>query len=183
MTVEEMKERLHRDVRGCTSHCPICEVIDDFAHSRDSEEEADEEETPTPPVQITIPTIGTVLTLERGWTFPLYHEYRNEDFWKRVTKRDKWDGSGYGRTLDATEMTLPSGTKLVVDRIYIRKGKGEFDSITFRLKKGDVPGRKDIYGRFWAKLGDVNRVKCAWDQDTIKQTEANIIDSLADLVV
>ncbi len=46
-----------------------------------------------------------------------------------------------------------------------------------------MPGRKDIYGRFWAKLGDVNRIRCSWDQDTIKQTEGpNIIDRLADLV-
>ncbi len=135
----------------------------------------------TPPtVQITIPTIGTVLTLTRGWTFLLHHEGRNRDFAAKLGVT--WKGWGYSDEICATEVTLPSGTELIVDRIYIRKGKGKFDSITFRLKK---TGKKaKVWGRFWAKLGDVNRVHCTWSEDTLKRdTKVNIISRLADLVL
>lgn len=48
--------------------------------------------------------------------------------------------------------TLPKGTRLRVDRIYIRKGKKEYDSLTFwalDLSKKRV--------RFFARLADVNK--------------------------
>lgn len=47
--------------------------------------------------------------------------------------------------------TLPAGTELKIDRIYIRKNKSKYDSISFRITKG-------LYAkcRFWAKLTDVN---------------------------
>ncbi|QIG76173.1 hypothetical protein EVC24_152 [Rhizobium phage RHph_I4] len=62
---------------------------------------------------------------------------------------------------------LPSETVLRVDRIYIRKGKSEYSSLTFyvvgsphealkpvKTNKGFKQGRK----RFWAKLEDVNNL-------------------------
>lgn len=61
-------------------------------------------------------------------------------------------------------MKLPVGTVLSVDRIYIRKGVGEFDSITFLISdcpdkrfapkkaRGFLPGGC----RFWVKLDQAN---------------------------
>jgi len=49
--------------------------------------------------------------------------------------------------------TLPAGTELIVDRIYIRKGKSDYSSITFRAKIGEKSQR------FWAKLDDCNRIE------------------------
>ena len=117
--------------------------------------------------QITIPTIGTILTLSAPWLFSLYHEYRNSVFMAKMGVERR--GSSYGRDLERTEVCLPIGTKLVVDRVYVRKGAGKFDSVTFRLKKGDYPSNKKIYGRFWAKLEDVNMIECEWAEETIKR--------------
>lgn len=88
-------------------------------------------------------------------------------------------GIGVGRTIVETKkrMCLPAGTVLTMDRIYIRKGNEEYDSISFNLnycpdesfcpKSGfkAMGGAKAtiplIQGnasriRFWAKLDDVN---------------------------
>jgi hypothetical protein len=53
------------------------------------------------------------------------------------------------------DYTLPAGTVLKVDRIYIRKGKGmsDYSSVTFYATIG-----KKKY-RFWSKLADVNNIK------------------------
>lgn len=66
-------------------------------------------------------------------------------------------------------MTLPTNTILNVNRIYIRQGLGEYDSITFNvddcpiseLKSKKMKGglRKGTL-RFWAKLDDVNTIRC-----------------------
>lgn len=53
---------------------------------------------------------------------------------------------------------LPKGTKLKVDRIYIRKGKGmsDYSSLTFYAQ---LPGEKKKI-RFFAHLTDVNTIEC-----------------------
>lgn len=55
--------------------------------------------------------------------------------------------------------TLPKGTQLKIDRIYIRKGNEDYSSITFYIE--DCPDKtfrpkKKI--RFWSKLDDVNNI-------------------------
>lgn len=57
-------------------------------------------------------------------------------------------------------VTLPAGTELTVDRIYIRKGVSSYSSLTFHLTKTTHPvlaakGRR----RFWVKLDQVNRME------------------------
>lgn len=61
-------------------------------------------------------------------------------------------------------------TRLKIDRIYLRQGSGDFDSVTFRsdcwvvdtghplFAKKYVKGKKVQSIRFWAKLDDVNRM-------------------------
>lgn len=65
-------------------------------------------------------------------------------------------------------MAFPVGTQLVVDRIYIRKGKSDHDSITFVLRKGGYPDKPKLSRRFWAKLGDVDYITCAWKEYTLR---------------
>ncbi len=132
------------------------------------------------PVKVCIPTIGTKLRLTKNWTFVLYAEGRNWDFGARVGARDedvtsRWKGGWKG---EQNQITLPKGTILTVDRIYIRHGARDFDSITLRIVKGDCP-TKTIWGRFWAKLGDMNRVVCEWDQETVRtDTKVDLITQL-----
>jgi len=68
-----------------------------------------------------------------------------------------------------------------VSRIYIRQNNGDYDSITFSIKKGDCPDKK-VYGRFWVKLGDANRITCEWDMDTVKVAETDPITALGEIV-
>lgn len=49
-------------------------------------------------------------------------------------------------------ITLPKGTKLKVDRVYIRKNAKDFSSLTFFASIG---GKKI---RFWASLEDCNKI-------------------------
>jgi len=62
--------------------------------------------------------------------------------------------------IEKIDVTLPAGTELTIDRLYIRKGISDYSSVSFNLNKTDhealnVKGRK----RFWAKLEDVNRLE------------------------
>lgn len=63
---------------------------------------------------------------------------------------------------------IPAGTVLQLDRIYVRKGKEEFSSLSFLIvsspdaRLGPVPGTKGFTKgkkRFWAKLDDCNRIE------------------------
>lgn len=127
--------------------------------------------------RIVIPTIGSRLVLTRPWAFMLHHEYRNMALMRSLGLEF---AGGYDGVLPASEVILPVGTKLTVDRIYIRKGVGNFDSLTFILRKGDHPSDKKIGGRFWVKLGDVNRIACQWYLDTLKtDTRISILTQLA----
>ena len=69
------------------------------------------------------------------------------------------------------EVTIPVCSQLGVDRVYIRKGVGDYSSITFNLHKGGeiVFNGKAIkaFGRFWAKLSDVNKMKVRIDTATL----------------
>lgn len=74
-------------------------------------------------------------------------------------------------------VTLPKGTVLSVDRIYIRKGASDFSSLTFYVHECPLPeltpakkggGFKKGRKRFWAKLDDVNRIRF----ETVVETPA-----------
>lgn len=66
-------------------------------------------------------------------------------------------------------VTLPAGTKLKVQRIYIRQGQKSFDSVTFSVTglPADIAEREprmgkkkpSALGRFWVKLDDANKIK------------------------
>jgi hypothetical protein len=66
--------------------------------------------------------------------------------------------AGYDRSVSTT---LPKGTLLKIDRIYIRKGLTDYSSVSFyasnntSLTKAGKPKRY----RFWAKLPDVNNIE------------------------
>lgn len=77
------------------------------------------------------------------------------------------DVSHYGVSKFAT-VSLPAGTKLKVQRIYIRQGQKGFDSVTFTVSglpadAGDkapalVKKKPKDIGRFWVKLADANQI-------------------------
>jgi hypothetical protein len=65
-------------------------------------------------------------------------------------------------------ITIPAGSILKVDRIYIRKGAKDFSSITFYVRGFGEITRTEIWTkrkstrkslRFWAKLADCNTIE------------------------
>lgn len=118
--------------------------------------------------QFHIPRLGDIVTLASDWTFAVINDPRNHMVLQ-------WSGhpeysaqsyyplgvtstSYYGPRLNKTvQLTIPKGTRLKIDRIYIRKGQRDFDSVTFiapDLKALQNCSKKSV--RFFAKLDDVN---------------------------
>jgi hypothetical protein len=138
-------------------------------------------------MRLLIPTIGTVLTLTKPWTFRLHEESRNTKFANQPLldlDYKSWPGGQHlpdpnnpgktkwvQNTAKAQDITLPKGTKLKVSRIYIRNGgkdMKDYDSVTFYCNS-HIKGKKGklvIKGRFWAKLLDVNSMDIAFDAMT-----------------
>jgi hypothetical protein len=66
-------------------------------------------------------------------------------------------GTPATRHLEWMDFQLPTDTILKVDRIYIKKGSPEYNSITFYIETTECPELKKKKGlRFWAKIADVN---------------------------
>lgn len=137
-----------------------------------------------------IPRIGNSIQLLEPWTFPVFLAYVNIEFLRKIYP--VWmNGRTYGNANveESKAVTLPVGTVLKISRIYIRQGKGSYDSVTFTVthhpdintgkvdKKfpGTVVYRDDGFhtllpndnppkkfgtnGKFWAKLTDVNLIE------------------------
>lgn len=129
-------------------------------------------------MKLFIPPLGSKVKLKKDWTFALYEENRNEALLARVNNRveepayTNWEAHfAWSEAKHHYSFTLPKETVLVIDRIYIRKGQDDFDSITFLIQ--DCPDKelvgwnstqrdeKKIFhrkSRFWAKLDDVNKL-------------------------
>jgi len=106
-------------------------------------------------MKIYIPALGDILVIEKNWTFDLHLEYRNSTAWEKWT--DKKESPSWNVTKTA-KVTLKKGDRLVVDRIYIKKGSPAYNSVTFRhYSEGTTKGST----RFWAKLHDVNTLEAA----------------------
>lgn len=127
-----------------------------------------------------IPEIGDNIQLVEDWEFPLYFESRNHVLIQRIKPGSRYS---YSNTNNSILVKMEVGTILKVDRIYIRKGKSEWSSVTFYVKyapndvnrenqtfvssQWEMYRNRDIiisdnkeqarYGaRFWAKLEHIN---------------------------
>lgn len=132
-------------------------------------------------MKLFIPEIGSEIRLSVDWTFPLYNEDRNHTLMEFVNDPRPRTYISWGDT--SLPCTIPNGTILRVDRVYIRKGQSDFSSLTFLWKDATVPAKmvederwdrntksyvpagtfhkvskKPV--RFWAKLEDVNKIEC-----------------------
>ena len=134
-------------------------------------------------MKLFIPACGDRITLEKAWEFDLYLERRNVKFAQEHklvdAKFDPWrdgylkDAAGrpqYGR-LKSLRMTLPKGSVLECDRVYIRTFSksalqvgSDFDSISWKVMKGQKPVRNQ---RFWAKLPDCYEIEYSLAPDAL----------------
>lgn len=72
-------------------------------------------------------------------------------------KKSIWDDYEFKVNEIRSPVTLPVGTELTIDRIYIRKGMNDFSSLTFNINH--LPNlKKKGRLRFFASLEDVNNI-------------------------
>lgn len=130
-------------------------------------------------MKIFIPEIGDEITLSKDWTFELKHESRNESLFEKFYGTHEFYDHPLFVSGGALNYTIPAGSVLKIDRVYIRKGQSDFSSVTFLWKGESIPAhyedemkwdrktrtevptgkqfrvsKKPV--RFWAKLADVN---------------------------
>lgn len=96
-------------------------------------------------MKLFIPVVGTQLVLTEPATVLIKNAGQNERYAKAL-------GAGEG---EHPTITLPEGTLLTVDRVYIRQGDAvEYNSLTFKIKanaKAKLPA-----GRFFLSVDVVN---------------------------
>jgi hypothetical protein len=112
-------------------------------------------------MKFNIPSVGYKFLVKQDWAIALYDEYRNSVAHKWLGVKPLVGSNGYRIINSSVPVVIPEGTLLSVDRIYIRKGKDDYDSITFR-----VLGVKG-YGvvRFWVKLDELNNLEYTpWEE-------------------
>jgi hypothetical protein len=107
-----------------------------------------------------IPTIGTKIRLIYKWEFRLFKERRNRTLLqakKLIDPELPYYYPLYSETNGYHLTSLPEGSVLTVDRIYVRKGAPEYDSVSFVLqaKSAGYTGRI----RFWVKLKDLDEME------------------------
>lgn len=119
-----------------------------------------------------IPACGDRITLAKDWKFDLYLEHRNLNF----AEANGIDHRSYANTgyawrgpLDTVPVTLPEGTILECDRVYVRStsksaatAEESYDSVTWKVVINDKPVRNQ---RFWVKLSDCSNLE--FDPDSI----------------
>lgn len=127
-------------------------------------------------MRLYVPQPGEAAILLHHWTFTLHPEHRNVEFHHALFPGDpswgEWEGyPSYGRKGGPKQATLPAGTELVFDRVYVRQGAEDYASLTFVVKA--CPTEALVGERFWAKLDDANTM------DIERTTSGNPVGPLA----
>lgn len=134
-------------------------------------------------MKLFIPAVGYRIVLTKEWNFVLYHEYRNQSLLKQLDPTypckyyDYIDDGDYSKGLKSTLTSFPPGTKLEIDRVYIRSnnkaktGSDNYDSISFKVVKDK---KSSLAIRFWVKLEDANQIEYELPTDTKSVVESAI---------
>lgn len=97
-----------------------------------------------------IPSIHDRIRLTKDWEFALFLESRNIALAVRL--RPTMRLHPYGDHRKSIMAKLPAGTEMAIERIYVRSGKKDYDSITFGIK--NAPGDE--------KLPPLKKKGCGW---------------------
>lgn len=86
------------------------------------------------------------------WTFKLHPERRNQGFASKYDLFSKKDGWDKKNEIDGKYylVTQEAGTVFSTNRLYVKQGQKDFESITLLAQNGNKKGR------FWVKLEDIN---------------------------
>lgn len=123
-------------------------------------------------MKLFIPPLGTRIRLTADWTFEVNpatdYEFR---LWADGSRDEDHSTMEQWKAWKAKVIhaTIPAGTVLSIERIYVRKGQGDYDSVTFRAfqspdstlaSKRAGGQRKGNNFRFFSTLTDANRIEC-----------------------
>lgn len=128
-------------------------------------------------MKLYVPEIGDRLKLTTDWQFDLHSEYRNKSLMEHFGFTFNY------RNEKINKVTIPAGTVLKVDRVYIRQGLQEWSSISFYAEgigKGKGSFGRPKTARFWAKLSDCNRIEFELESAIADQKPALVFSRLLD---
>lgn len=118
-------------------------------------------------MKLFIPTVGSKFKLTKDWSFSVYSDYRNKSLAK--FKNSPYEFNDYYSATKVGFLTIPADSVIKIERIYIRKGKEDYDSLTFSIKSTSLeldPDKKKLHktvARFWSKLEDCNQIEFEFD--------------------
>lgn len=84
-------------------------------------------------MKLYIPSVGDEIKLTAPWEPMIHDESRNSTILE-FFQVPGFDPQKWNNNLPPTKVLIPAGEILKIDRIYIRKGKDDFDSVTFLWK-------------------------------------------------
>ena len=105
-----------------------------------------------------IPGLHTKLRVLKDWEFSLFCEVRNKSLWDMKAQRLGYDAiPAKHRKFNIALVHLIPKDELVIDRVHVRRGQDEKDSVTL---KANVQHHGSFYRcRFWVLLHDFNTLQ------------------------
>jgi hypothetical protein len=127
-------------------------------------------------MKLFIPACGDRIILTQSWEFDLYLEHRNMKFAKEMKlvgpNVNNWGVFDEDHDLKSVRATVPKGTVLECDRVYIRtfsksalQTGNDFDSISWKCIQDN--GKPVKNKRFWAKLPDCYNIEYKLEPDSL----------------
>jgi hypothetical protein len=114
-------------------------------------------------MKLFVPTIGTRIQLTNEWTFTVHDEQRNKTLGQYQDCPSVFSLHWQSHNKKMGKFTMPAGTILVVERVFIRDKLQDFDSLTFGVESTtaviDPSIAKPKRVRFWAKLNECNDIE------------------------
>jgi hypothetical protein len=126
--------------------------------------------------QFCIPELEDIVVIAKYWVTTVQEESRNWHFLKAMglnpPESERYPSiflASHRPPAKIHHLGFEPGTRLKVDRIYIRKGAEGFSSVTFKTRGAHVriSGTRDIHtvsGRFWVPLVNANGVQFTWPE-------------------
>lgn len=100
--------------------------------------------------KIHIPQVGDEFKITKNWNCNVFNEYRNSKVFEALSI----DNSAKNTHI---EITLPVGTTIRIERVYVRAPASSYDSVTLRILSSPI--KSLAKARFWVKLSEINKLE------------------------
>lgn len=100
--------------------------------------------------KIHIPQVGDEFKIIKNWSCKVFNEYRNAKVFEALSI-DTAESNTH------IEITLPLGTVIRIERVYVRAPASSYDSVTLRIISSPI--KSLAKARFWVKLSEINKLE------------------------